>query len=145
MTADEFRKSAEQPSGTPPAGLSGALQALWHEANGDWGRAHECSQGARNREGDWVHAYLHRKEGDAGNAAYWYSRAARPVAQGSSDAEWTAIAAELLGSGAKCRLSLRQEETGVHSQDHETKRNGGLERKPEEWEGLALERQRRPQ
>jgi hypothetical protein len=92
VTPDEFRQSA-----TLPPGSSGALEALWHEAHGDWDKAHECSQGARSREGDWVHAYLHRKEGDTGNAAYWYSRAGRPVAQGSSEAEWAAIAAELLG------------------------------------------------
>jgi hypothetical protein len=97
MTADEFLQSAAAPSGTPPPGLSAALQALWHDAHGDWERAHELTQGARNREGDWVHAYLHRKEGDAGNAAYWYSRAGRPAAQSTSAEEWTAIAEELLG------------------------------------------------
>jgi hypothetical protein len=96
MTADEFRQSA-----APPPDLSGALQALWHEAHGDWEKAHEFSQGANSRDGDWVHAYLHRKEGDAGNAAYWYSRARRPVSHSTSDEEWTAIATELLGQGAK--------------------------------------------
>jgi len=97
MTTDEFRQSAKEPAGTPPPGLSGALLALWHETHGDWGRAHECAQAARNREGDWVHAYLHRKEGDAGNAAYWYAKAGRPFPKATSDEEWTAISAELLG------------------------------------------------
>ena len=97
MTVDEFRLSAAQASAAPPPGLSGALQALWHDAHGDWEKAHEHAQGARSREGDWVHAYLHRREGDAGNAAYWYSRAGRAAAQGPLDDEWTAIAAELLG------------------------------------------------
>jgi hypothetical protein len=77
--------------------MSGPLQALWHDAHGNWEKAHELAQGARSREGDWVHAYLHRREGDAGNAAYWYSRAGRPAAQSSLDEEWTAIATELLG------------------------------------------------
>jgi hypothetical protein len=96
MTADELRQTAAQPSGTPPPGIGGALGALWHDAHGDWEKAHELAQGAHSREGDWVHAYLHRKEGDAGNAAYWYSRAGRPVAQSTLDKEWTAIATELL-------------------------------------------------
>jgi hypothetical protein len=92
MTVDEFRVSA-----APAPGLNGALRALWLDAHGDWEKAHESAQGARSREGDWVHAYLHRREGDEGNAAYWYARAGRPAGQGSLDAEWTAIAAELLG------------------------------------------------
>jgi hypothetical protein len=92
MSVDEFRQSPAL-----PPGLSGALRALWLEARGDWEQAHALAQGARSRDGDWVHAYLHRKEGDAGNAAYWYSRAGRAAAQGSSDVEWTAIAKELLG------------------------------------------------
>ena len=62
-----------------PTRLSLPLQALWHDARGDWERAHEVCQRAKSREGDWVHAYLHRKEGDAGNAGYWYARAGRPM------------------------------------------------------------------
>ena len=60
--------------GAPPAGLSRLLQALWHDANGDWGEAHRLAQAQDDREGAWVHAYLHRKEGDRSNAAYWYRR-----------------------------------------------------------------------
>jgi hypothetical protein len=92
MTVEEFRVSPKL-----PPGLGAALEALWHEAHGDWEKAHAQAQAARSREGDWVHAYLHRKEGDEGNAAYWYSRAGRPVAQVSLDEEWSAIAGELLG------------------------------------------------
>jgi len=62
-----------------PAKLGVALQALWHDARGDWECAHERCQEARNRDGDWVHAYLHRKEGDLTNAEYWYSRAGQPM------------------------------------------------------------------
>ena len=54
-----------------------AVLALWCEARGDWARAHELAQRAANRDGDWVHAYLHRVEGDEGNAGYWYVRAGR--------------------------------------------------------------------
>lgn len=75
-----------------------ALQALWHDAEGDWGRAHELAQHAGSREGDWVHAYLHRKEGDIGNAGYWYARAGRDAAGSgvSLDDEWAAIVETLL-------------------------------------------------
>jgi hypothetical protein len=73
-----------------PSLLTLPLQALWHDAHGAWERAHEVCQQAGNRDGDWVHAYLHRKEGDPGNAGYWYARARRPVpaATVSLDQEW---------------------------------------------------------
>ena len=61
----------------PPAGAGPALQAIWHEAHGDWARAHEVSQEDDGAAGSWVHAYLHRKEGDLANARYWYTRAGR--------------------------------------------------------------------
>lgn len=86
------RKDAE-----PPADWPATLQALWWDARGDWARAHALAQDAGGRDGAWVHAYLHRKEGDEGNAAYWYARAQRPVAGGSLEAEWSAIAHALVG------------------------------------------------
>lgn len=82
----------------PPDGLAGPLRALWWDAKGDWAKAHGAAQ---ENEGDpahdWVHAYLHRKEPDAANAAYWYRRAGRPVARGDLAAEWRTIATALLG------------------------------------------------
>jgi hypothetical protein len=69
------------------------------EARGDWDGAHQIAQDDDSRDGAWVHAYLHRKEGDDGNAAYWYRRAARPVASGAFDEEWRCIANELLARG----------------------------------------------
>ncbi len=80
----------------PPAGLTPAVQALWYDARGDWPAAHDCLQSDDTRSGAWVHAYLHRKEGDASNAAYWYRRAAQPVAAGSLETEWDVIAGALL-------------------------------------------------
>ena len=71
MTLDEFRQSLTATE--PPAGLTHALAGLWWDAKGDWTRAHESAQQDEGIEGSWVHAYLHRKEGDQGNAAYWYS------------------------------------------------------------------------
>lgn len=76
----------------PPDGLSPALEALWYEAHGDWKRAHEIVQDENSKECAWVHAYLHRVEGDEGNAAYWYRIARKPIASGNLVDEWHAIA-----------------------------------------------------
>ncbi len=84
-------------TGVLPPGLSPVLHALWLDARGDWDGAHELAQEAGGRDGAWVHAYLHRKEGDAMNAAYWYARAGRPVATSSLAEEWRAIVAALCG------------------------------------------------
>ena len=89
-----FRASLEAPA--PPPGLSLAVQALWRDAKGDWDGAHELAQADEGGAGDWVHAYLHRKEGDPGNAAYWYRRARKPACQTSLEDEWAAIADALL-------------------------------------------------
>ena len=94
MTLDDFRQSLTAP--TPPPGLTHALAGLWWDANGDWSRAHESAQQDEGPEGSWVHAYLHRKEGDQGNARYWYSRAGKSVCRQSLDAEWLGIAKDLL-------------------------------------------------
>jgi hypothetical protein len=80
------------------SGLPAPLAALWHDAHGDWDRAHAVCQEANSADGDAVHAYLHRKEGDTDNARYWYRRARRPepAAGVTLEAEWTALAAEFL-------------------------------------------------
>lgn len=83
----------------PSTALSPALQALWQDANGDWDEAHRLAQVEDDRDGAWVHAYLHRKEGDPSNAAYWYRRAGRPVSRRSLDEEWREIAEALLAQG----------------------------------------------
>ena len=76
-------------------GLSSAQTALWWAARNDWERAHEAAQSGSGRDADWVHAHLHRVEGDLENASYWYSRAGHPVDTGPLDTEWEAIAAAL--------------------------------------------------
>jgi hypothetical protein len=96
MSIEEFRQSASGPDAEPPPGLSPALQALWHDARGDWDRAHASAQAGAGRDGAWVHAYLHRKEEDLSNAAYWYQRANRPTASGKLADEWAEIARTLL-------------------------------------------------
>ena len=93
MTLDEFNATLEKKA--PPA-VSAALVALWHDAKGDWERAHEVAQDVEDATGSWVHAYLHRKEGDEGNAAYWYRKAGKPVERGPLGDEWTRIVTALL-------------------------------------------------
>ena len=83
-----------------PASAPPLLRALWHDATGDWEDAHTLAQDVESPDGAWVHAYLHRKEGDVSNAAYWYRRAGKPVVSVPLDAEWDAIAAALLSPGA---------------------------------------------
>jgi hypothetical protein len=97
VTLAEFHASlvASEPS---PA-LTPALGALWRDGKGDWDGAHELAQSDEGGDGDWVHAYLHRKEGDESNAAYWYRRARRPVARGSLEDEWKAMVEALLAKG----------------------------------------------
>jgi hypothetical protein len=82
----------------PAPTLSAPLAGLWWAAKGDWDRAHKTVQDEHSNEAAWVHAYLHRVEGDLGNAGYWYRQAARPAATDSLQAEWERIAATLLGS-----------------------------------------------
>jgi hypothetical protein len=83
----------------PPAEAGPALRALWRDAKGDWEGAHALAQEAGDRDGAWVHAYLHRKEGDEMNAGYWYDRAGRPAATGDLRAEWEGIVRALLARG----------------------------------------------
>ncbi|MCW5748977.1 MAG: hypothetical protein KIT36_22495 [Alphaproteobacteria bacterium] len=80
----------------PPADLSPPLVALWWAAKGDWNKAHAVAQQNDDRPSAWVHAYLHRVEGDLSNAGYWYRRAQREAHTGPLDSEWTSIATALL-------------------------------------------------
>jgi hypothetical protein len=94
MTLQEFRDSL--PGANPPGECSLALAGLWWDAKGDWTKAHESAQQDEGPAGAWVHAYLHRKEGDASNAKYWYQRAGRGAARTSFEEEWNEIATALL-------------------------------------------------
>lgn len=94
MQLDEFVDSLgqDQPDSTLPT----LLQALWHDAHGDWDRAHKLTQKQDSTDAAWVHAYLHRKEGDLGNARYWYRRSGHEEPVVSLQEEWRAIAAALI-------------------------------------------------
>ena len=96
MTLDDFRASLAHRD--PPDGLSPPLAGLWHDERGDWNRAHRAVMEAEGPAAAWVHAYLHRKEGDLENARYWYRLARRPAADGPLETEWEQIAGSLLAS-----------------------------------------------
>jgi hypothetical protein len=96
MTLEGFNRSVNDDP-KPPKDLDLTLQALWWDAKGDWEKAHQLAQNDPSANASWVHAYLHRKEGDASNAAYWYAKAVKPVAHGSLPAERDAIVDALLG------------------------------------------------
>jgi len=98
MTLDEFKTSLAQAE--PPPHLPPLLLALWQEAKGDWDAAHRLTQAINGGDGAWVHAYLHRKEGDISNASYWYACANRPVSHLPLIQEWEIIANALLHSAS---------------------------------------------
>ncbi len=95
MPFPEFLRSLEKDE--VPAGISVALQALWQSARNKWDEAHRLVQDDNSTDAAWVHAYLHRQEGDVGNADYWYARAGRTRPETSLEEEWEAISCELLG------------------------------------------------
>lgn len=94
MTFDEFRAALDAPA--PPEGLRDVLRALWHAGRDEWDAAHEVAQSVDGAEGAWVHAHLHRQEGDLGNASYWYARAGKPRSHLPLQREWEEIVQALL-------------------------------------------------
>jgi hypothetical protein len=97
VTFEEFENSLT--SEQPPAGLSPYLVALWYEKRGDWDTAHATVQDLSDQDAAWVHAYLHRREGDEGNARYWYRQASKPFPSNQSLAEeWESMVNGLLSS-----------------------------------------------
>jgi hypothetical protein len=93
----EFKASLSGASPAPQ--LDAPLAALWWAAKGAWDKAHQIVQDEPSADAAWVHAYLHRVEGDLSNAGYWYRKAAKPVAKNSLEAEWEEIVSALLRSG----------------------------------------------
>jgi hypothetical protein len=99
MTYEEFAASLGRPE--PPEELPVPLQGLWLVANGDWGAAHNLVQDDPSDEAAWVHAHLHRIEGDIGNAGYWYNRSGRPPTNVPFEKERESIARALLEEGRR--------------------------------------------
>jgi hypothetical protein len=96
MDFTEFCRSLSQDESPPDFDF--ALTGLWWDAKNNWKLAHEAAQQDEGPDGSWVHAYLHRKEGDASNAAYWYSRAGKQPAQTPLEEEWLQIVKSLLNA-----------------------------------------------
>ena len=101
MTFAEFKLSLNQNS--PPEGINDILIALWYDAKtgpskdvASWEKGHKIVQDISGKDAAWVHAYLHRKEGDSGNASYWYSRAGKQFSDKTLDEEWEEIVEALL-------------------------------------------------
>jgi hypothetical protein len=94
VTPTEFAASVARAA--PPRDLAPPVEALWWAAKGEWETAHTIVMNDDSREAAWVHAYLHRVEGDLPNAGYWYSTAGKPVCANALESEWSAIVVALL-------------------------------------------------
>jgi hypothetical protein len=94
MTFESFKNSLD--SNHPPTGIGDILLALWHAGKGDWEASHEIAQAANTPSHCLIHAYLHRKEGDNGNAKYWYTRAGQKMPQVSLEQEWENLVRQYL-------------------------------------------------
>ena len=94
MTLNEFKLSLNQDS--PSQNINELLVVLWYDAKVGWEKAHKIVQNISGKDAAWIHAYLHRKEGDSGNASYWYSRAGKEFSNKTLDDEWEEIVKELL-------------------------------------------------
>jgi len=96
MNLHDFISSTSQPH--PPEEISVYLTSLWHDAKGNWEKAHDVIQELEDKTASWIHAYLHRKEGDLWNADYWYSKAGRKRPSVSLEEEWKDISASVISN-----------------------------------------------
>lgn len=94
MSVADFKASLSDTASA--ADLAWPLAALWWAGKGDWTKAHEIAQDGNGPAAAWVHAYLHRVEGDLGDAGYWYRQAGQPVANDPLETEWDRIVSSLL-------------------------------------------------
>ena len=93
MTLEQFKSSLHS---TKPTGLSIYLELLWYDGKGDWEQSHNLIQDIEDKNAAWIHAYLHRKEGDIWNADYWYNKAGKKRPSVSLEQEWENIVAALI-------------------------------------------------
>jgi hypothetical protein len=96
MTIEEFKTTLQ--ATTPENSWNSLLRALWYDKKGSWEEAHNIAQDVHTKDGSWIHAYLHRKEGDNGNAGYWYHRAGKKMPTNSLDDEWTQLVKHFLAA-----------------------------------------------
>jgi len=95
INTDHFYNTLDQ--NAPPSDWGHGLKALWYDRKGDWHKAHDLVDGSSNGMAKWIHAYLHRKEGDEWNAGYWYRQAGKPFPEMDLDAEFQVLLAAVLG------------------------------------------------
>jgi hypothetical protein len=96
MTFEEFTASLKE--NEPPKLLIPLLKALWYDGKEDWESSHNVAQDIDDNNGSWIHAYLHRKEGDISNARYWYSKAGKPTPNVSLKEEWESLVKHFIRS-----------------------------------------------
>jgi hypothetical protein len=94
MTIDEYKATLLESN--PPPHFNVQLKSLWHDGKGNWEAAHDLAQEIHTTDGSWIHAYLHRKEGDRSNASYWYKMANKPFPSVSLDKEWEQLVENFL-------------------------------------------------
>jgi hypothetical protein len=100
LSVTQLIQSADTSDATPPGELDAPRLALWHARRGEWDKAHSIAQDDKSDNGAWVHAHLHRVEGDLPNARFWYGKGGRDESTVSTGEEWVLIATELsLGDG----------------------------------------------
>ena len=95
MTYEEFTALVESKN-APSSSWPGPLRALWYAHKGNWEKAHRTAQDIPTQDGSWIHAYLHREEGDHNNARYWYSMACRSPSRASLSEELEDITRQLV-------------------------------------------------
>jgi hypothetical protein len=94
MNLSSFKESLL--NSDPPENVPAYLKALWYDAKGEWDKAHSLIQDVDDKKASWIHAYLHRKEGDTANADYWYRRAGKQRTSDSLEEEWEQIVTALI-------------------------------------------------
>ena len=95
-TLSDFKASLT--SDQPPGNLSAPLKSLWYDGKGHWHQAHAQVDHLNDQGSAWVHAYLHRKEGDVGNADYWYRKSRQSRPDITFHAEWEQLVLHLLNT-----------------------------------------------
>jgi hypothetical protein len=106
MTLQQFKDTLRD--NKPPQQIDPLLTAMWYDAKGNWDMAHNIAQDNHTNNGSWVHAYLHRKEGDQGNAGYWYARANKPFPGQTLEAEWADLVERFLRDLRKLKITTKK-------------------------------------
>ncbi|MDB5229454.1 MAG: hypothetical protein JWN76_259 [Chitinophagaceae bacterium] len=94
MDLTTFKQSLS--GGKPPENISAYLQSLWYDGKGDWKKSHEVIQDIAGNNAAWIHAYLHRKEGDIWNADFWYNKAGKKRPDMTLEKEWEELVNAML-------------------------------------------------